>query len=306
VSQQDTTRDQTRVVAAHDRALEGSDQLSMVVLHSPASDLIGRRYDVDSLPTCLGRTLENDVVLNEESISRRHARLSLGEDRWLVEDLGSTNGTFVNQHPAGDGTPVRPGDKLTLGRTVLKLVDRRDEEAAFYERTYRMAVTDGLTALYNKRFLFQTLQREISRARRHGHPLALVMADVDHFKQINDQHGHTAGDRVLKQLAVLIQEQLRSHDLVARFGGEEFAVVLPETELAGARRVAHKIREAVEAHPFTDGDRLFRVTISLGCALLHDIDRDPEDLIHRADDRLYKAKAAGRNRVVSEPNATQS
>jgi diguanylate cyclase (GGDEF)-like protein len=303
VSQQDTTRDQTRVVAPSDRTLEGDEQLSLVVLRSPSADLIGRRYDVELVPTTLGRTLENELVLNEESISRRHARLTRGDDGWLVEDLGSTNGTFVNQQPASGALPISPGDKLVLGRTVLKLIDPRDEEADYYERSYRLAVTDGLTGLYNKRFLLQTLRREISRARRHEHALSLLMADLDHFKQVNDRYGHTAGDRVLKQLAVLLQEQLRAHDLVARFGGEEFAVVLPETDLDGARRVAHKIREAVEGHPFTDGDHLLGITISLGCALLHEIDREPEDLIHRADDRLYKAKAAGRNRVVSGTGA---
>jgi diguanylate cyclase (GGDEF)-like protein len=273
--------------------------VSLVVLQSPAPDLIGSRHAVETLPTSLGRTPDNDIVLGEDSISRHHARLTEGEGRYIVEDLGSTNGTFVNREPATAPLTLQPGDKIALGRTVLKLIDGRDEEAKYYERTHRMAVTDPLTGLYNRRFLMQTLQREMSRARRHGHPLGLVMIDIDHFKAINDTHGHPTGDRVLKQLAVVAEQDLRRHDLVARFGGEEFAVVLSETGLEGTRTVAEKLRSAVAAHPFTDGDHLLGVTVSLGCAVLHDVDREPDDLIRRADERLYQAKESGRNRVAS-------
>jgi diguanylate cyclase (GGDEF)-like protein len=158
---------------------------------------------------------------------------------------------------------------------------------------------DGLTQIHNKRYLFEALERDIVRARRHGRSLSLVMLDVDHFKRINDQHGHLAGDFVLKELASVIQGRLRRDEVFARYGGEELAVVLPETPLEGAATLAEAIRQRVAAHRFVFQGETIRVTISAGAAALAESDQRAADLIRRADERLYAAKRDGRDRVSS-------
>lgn len=295
----DKTSEQTRVFDPDVDRPQAPSGVSLIVLHSPLPDLLGQRFDVTALPLTLGRTGAADIVLPEDSVSRLHARLGRSDEGFVVEDLGSTNGTFVNREAVHRPTPALAGDKISVGRTVLKLIDPRDEEARFYEQSYRMAMTDPLTGLHNKRSFLQASAREISRARRHERPLGLAMIDVDHFKSINDTYGHLAGDAVLVQLAQVMGGSLRSHDIIGRYGGEEFAVVFPETPLTGTMTAAEKIRACVEEHPFTHAGDLIPVTVSLGCTALHPIDRRPEDLIRRADERLYQAKASGRNRVES-------
>jgi diguanylate cyclase (GGDEF)-like protein len=125
------------------------------------------------------------------------------------------------------------------------------------------------------------------------------MFDIDHFKLINDEHGHLAGDVVLKELARLVQARIRRDEILARYGGEEFVVMLPETDLEGAAALAETLRARVEEHPFTFQSDRISVTISLGCAVLCDADRSATELLKRADERLYEAKRSGRNRVCS-------
>ncbi len=165
----------------------------------------------------------------------------------------------------------------------------------------RLSVTDDLTGLANRRLAMEALEREAQRAARYGKPSGLLMLDIDHFKRVNDTWGHQTGDMVLRVLAVLMRDQTRETDLVARFGGEEFLILLPEAAPHAALAVAEKIRTVVEAHPFaTPGGERFRVTVSLGVACLAGGETVPdvEQALRRADEALYQAKQAGRNRVV--------
>ena len=162
-----------------------------------------------------------------------------------------------------------------------------------------MTIVDGLTQIHNKRYLFESLERECIRARRHARDLSVVMFDIDFFKKINDQYGHLAGDHVLRELARIVQERTRRDEVFARYGGEEFTIVLPETSLEGATALAQTIRERVEAHEFVFQSERIPMTISLGCAKLDANDRSAQDLIQRADEKLYEAKRLGRNRVCS-------
>ncbi|MDP9000006.1 MAG: GGDEF domain-containing protein, partial [Myxococcota bacterium] len=149
-----------------------------------------------------------------------------------------------------------------------------------------------------KRYLLESLDKELIRARRHARDLSFLMLDIDHFKNINDRHGHLAGDYVLKEVARLIQQRIRRDEVLARYGGEEFAIILPETTLEGGRALAEGLRERIEESRFTFQGEVIRVTISIGAAMLQESDRSSMDLIKRADDKLYEAKHLGRNRVV--------
>jgi diguanylate cyclase (GGDEF)-like protein len=169
----------------------------------------------------------------------------------------------------------------------------------------RLAMTDELTGVANRRFFATHYPREISRAARYGHPIAVAMFDIDHFKRINDRYGHSAGDAVLQQCAQRIQRCLRrgGTDWIARIGGEEFAVVLPEAELGQALSVCCKLREAISNEPFPSGGIRIRVTASIGLSVVASVPRDPkriaERLLSAADRALYRCKEAGRDRVAS-------
>jgi two-component system cell cycle response regulator len=187
--------------------------------------------------------------------------------------------------------------RLVVARTFEKRhLVARAKQADMYEK---LAHTDGLTELYNYRFFQQLLGIELSRARRFQRPLALIMLDVDRFKSYNDLYGHQAGDRALRQLAGLLQRSSRSYDLVARYGGDEFAVILPETRKGTAMEVAERIRAAV-AETLIDGDGLGaaqHITASFGIAAFPDDAVEESDLIRQADCALYHAKARGRDRL---------
>lgn len=157
----------------------------------------------------------------------------------------------------------------------------------------REAVIDPLTKLYNRNFFDSYLAQEVEKAKRYQRELSLIMGDIDRFKQFNDTYGHLVGDRVLTAVSQILRMHCRQSDIAVRWGGEELAVLLPETGREGAETVAERIRQAVEENQFDD---IHRITISLGVA---ELKTDGRDLLSRADDALYKAKEAGRNRVVS-------
>ncbi len=170
------------------------------------------------------------------------------------------------------------------------------------ERLREMAVTDGLTQLFNYRYFREYLDQELKRAARHHLFVSLVMLDIDFFKHYNDQHGHPAGDQVLREIAGLIRDNIRSIDVAVRYGGEEFVMVLPETNRAQACVVAEKIRKMVEKQRFPHEEQQpnGNLTISMGVASFPEDAPDGEELIKKADLRLYIAKAQGRNKVVFE------
>jgi diguanylate cyclase (GGDEF)-like protein len=160
-----------------------------------------------------------------------------------------------------------------------------------------LATTDGLTGVLNRRYFFERGENELQRAIRYGHPLSMLIFDIDHFKQVNDGFGHQAGDEVLCQLADITVNTIRSTDLLGRYGGEEFILMLPEAGFDSAWRVAERLRQKIETHNFKYDQEKIKITISVGLSSLESPDTDLEDLISRADRSLYAAKDAGRNRV---------
>ncbi|OLF52829.1 GGDEF domain-containing protein [Pseudomonas chlororaphis] len=169
--------------------------------------------------------------------------------------------------------------------------------ALLYRAATRSALRDPLTDTGNRIAMDQTLQREIDMARRHLHPLSLLMLDIDHFKRINDSHGHSAGDQVLKAVAAAIKAQLRNVDMVFRFGGEEFLILLSNTGRDAAAMVGERLRQATQAKEYWADDTLIELTVSLGCSTLLP-GESAESLLRRADSALYVAKREGRNRLA--------
>jgi two-component system, cell cycle response regulator len=274
---------------------EGSGDDCLVVIYSPDARNFGKRQVLGNETLRIGRERGNQIVLPSDSVSRRHCRIDKRKSAWFVKDLGSTNGTYVNDELIEE-YQLRRGDQIKVGDTIFKYLSGQDVEAQYHETIYRMTIMDGLTNVHNKRFLMETLERELPRAIRHQRPLSLCMFDLDHFKTVNDTYGHIAGDYVLKEAAGVVRSRLRPDDVIARYGGEEFAVLLPETELNGAGVIAEELRKMIAEHAFEfEGERI-PVTISIGCTQLK-ADDDPIKLTKAADAKLYEAKRGGRNRV---------
>lgn len=267
----------------------------LVVLHGAN---IGASHCLEGAQTVVGRISAVEIQLVEESVSRRHAVVQQESGGFSVHDLGSTNGTFVNDRRV-EHSEVRSGDLIQIGDTTFKFLSGETIESQYHDDIYRLSTFDSLTQAFNKRFFLNALECELNRSSRHGGAVSLVLLDIDRFKQINDTHGHLAGDRILMELASVVQRNIRKEDIVARFGGEEFAVVLPETIKDGARRVCEKLRALVEGHAFEYKDTKIPVTISLGGYTLEHVPRDADvdAMISRADAKLYEAKQAGRNCV---------
>jgi two-component system, cell cycle response regulator len=290
--------DQTRVTSMAPRSAEGAgggtDGGCLVQIHGPQ---LGRKVVLAGEALRIGRDPDNDFAVDLDTVSRHHARLRREGAHVVVEDLGSTNGTWLNHRELRGATPLRSGDLLKVGGAVFKFLAGDDVEVQYHEALYTLAISDGLTGVSNKRYLMEYLEREVGRCQRYGRALSLLLFDIDHFKRINDTHGHVAGDVVLCELAQGVQPLVRREQCFARYGGEEFALVLPEDGTERARLFAEKLRRQVQEHAFVfEGERI-PVTVSIGVADLAPEMREPLQLLQAADARLYAAKRGGRNRV---------
>lgn len=221
------------------------------------------------------------IVLDDMDLPRLAKGLDLGVTDYLVK-------------------PLDRGELLARARTQIRRKRYHDRLRSRIERSVSMAFTDALTGLRNRRYLTTHLDRKLMGIAQSGKPVSTAIVDVDHFKEINDRHGHKAGDDVLARLADVLQDNLRSIDLVARYGGEEFVVVMPDTAGGEAHRVAERLRGKIMAFDFAGccEDRSLAVTVSVGVAATTDPQELAEDILTRADRALYRAKNEGRNRVV--------
>jgi len=261
----------------------------------------GATFTLEVNQTMLGRDPTANIVVDDASVSRHHARITC-HDRTLhfVEDLGSTNGTFVCGRRVRRAA-LTTGDRLQLGRdTVYRfaVVDREEEE--FQRRLYDASMRDMLTQLPNRRTLLERLAGEIAHAERTAGELGVLMIDLDHFKAINDNFGHLAGDEVLKAIAHAGAEAIRAGDVFARYGGEEFVVLARDAKKEEATALAERLRSSIVDVRVEFGSAAIAVTVSVGVATLSECSRgdDGHQLLARADQRLYRAKLSGRNRTV--------
>jgi diguanylate cyclase (GGDEF)-like protein len=272
-------------------------QNAILVHIYPTGPEMGTRYAVGAEPLVVGRGDNCDIRINDPSVSRRHVTVQSGPDGWEVSDLGSTNGTFLN-NTAVVKAVLKDGDYLRVGNAIHRFLTGGNVEAEYHEEIYRLTIIDGLTEIHNKRYLLEFLDRELARCERYHRPLSLVLFDIDHFKRINDDLGHLAGDAVLRELAGSIKVKVRKEELFARYGGEEFAVVLPETPCEDAVAFAERLREVVVSHAFRYDGEPVPVTISLGVAsTMGPAAPTVAELIEHADRALYRAKHDGRNCV---------
>lgn len=246
----------------------------------------------------IGRGQDASIRLLDTEISRAHARFSQEGDTVVIQDLGSTNGTFVNG-AAIDRTALKDGDTIQIGTTTILKFSYHDQlEEEFQRKMYQAALRDGMTGAFNKKFFMERLESEMAFALRHQSPLSVVMFDLDHFKKLNDTFGHLAGDYVLKTLGAGIHAAVRGEDVFARYGGEEFVVLSRGIDLASAKHFAERLREWVAGYPFVFDGRTIPVTTSLGVASFPQTSADSgKALLAKADEALYRAKTGGRNRV---------
>lgn len=258
---------------------------------------IGQMFLISKEETTIGRAPECDVFLDDEGVSRHHAKIIRQDDSLIIMDLGSTNGTYhegerIQVFTLEDGAKVQVGTA-----TILQFRYQDQREMQFHALMQTFKTHDPMTEAYNKRAFLMEIEKEAGFAKRHNQPLSLIMFDLDHFKRVNDTYGHQAGDLVIRSVAKKVGETIRKEDIFARYGGEEFAVLLRNTEIEGAFIMAERVRRAVEDLEVTHNGRRIPCTVSIGVAKLDGSTTRPSELIEAADERLYQAKRKGRNRT---------
>lgn len=258
--------------------------------------------------TRLGRAGDNTYPLTEATVSRRHAAIvidALGTPQLI--DLSSANGTFLNGRRLAPHVPtsLRDGDRVQLGTVVVLKFARLDPtDEQFQREIYERIVRDGLTGLYNRAYFHNQIGPLADAASRQGLGLGVLILDIDHFKRVNDTHGHDAGDLVLKEVATIVRDSIRPDDLAARYGGEEFVLALPVAAPDLATERAERIRLNLSEARIVTERAIVRVTASLGLAFAEAGSfRSAGVLLAIADHGLYQAKHSGRNRVVFQYNA---
>lgn len=268
---------------------------------------VGRIFALDLGASILGRSPQSEVHIAHESISRRHCEVTVRtQGRVFVRDLGSTNGTRVDDAEISAAPlELTGGERIRLSKkVVLKFAFQDNLEREVQEDLYSSAVRDPLTGIHNKRFLQERLEHEVAFAARHDSELSLMMFDLDHFKRVNDTYGHQAGDTVLVEIAQRVHNTLRSEDVFARFGGEEFVVLMRGTPIAEAKRAAERILHAIRERPITAEQHTIDMTVSIGVVSYSTNQRTSASaFLASADLLLYEAKGQGRDRLACPSDA---
>lgn len=293
--------DTTGVTAVYDSAKRSSFERNRPCLVVLSGLHIGQMFTLDpERQQIVGRSRSAEIRLVDEGVSRQHIAVGPGEGGALwLEDLDSRNGTFCNGQRA-TRHPLRDGDKIQLGRsTMLRFTYLDEHDESFQRQMFDSALRDGLTRAFNKRYFTDRLRAEFHFAKRHDEPLSLLLLDLDHFKQVNDGHGHVAGDYVLTEFADSVQARVRNEDVFARFGGEEFAIISRAIGQEDATRFGERLRQIIAALDIRYESRHIPLTVSVGVASLPEVNaQNPVDLVTAADRALYRAKVTGRNRVT--------
>ncbi|MGB0453894.1 MAG: diguanylate cyclase [Bacteriovoracaceae bacterium] len=262
-------------------------------------DLNGTLFDLELEKVSVGRTANNTIPLEFAGISRNHFELIKGsEESYCLQDAGSKNGTYLNNKKIEGIASLEKGDLIKVGSLTLKYLPKGDPERLTYDKLSLEANTDKHTGCFNKTYFNEKIDLEVKKSKVTGSPLSLIVFDLDHFKKLNDNFGHDAGDYVLKAGAELIRKHgVRDQDIFARYGGEEFVILLPTTNLKQAFEIAERLRKLLETNQFIYEGNLLPVTASIGVADYRMGVNTGTDLFKRADSAVYKAKQGGRNQV---------
>jgi len=280
-----------------------------------SGELIAVPIPLERQNVVLGRAFGTDVRINDSNVSRKHARISNqtnpdnGETVYTLHDLKSRSGTYLNGQKI-ENAMLEHGDKISIGSHIIRfeLLDEIDRE--YQRQIHRLLSHDDLTGLLSSRSFFSELRRESARAAQENRPFCVLMMDIDHFKNVNDTFGHLTGSRTLEEIGSCIIQSLRTGDVGARFGGEEFAAFLLDAELAQGIIAAERIRSAIEKFSFSvvrQGAVIdqHQLTMSVGVASFPNDSMDPIELVEMADSALYRAKREGRNLVCAYRDLTE-
>jgi len=291
----------TKVYAEEQPTTLQRDKPLIIVL---AGSNVGEMFELDREELIIGRAKGNAIHVVDDGVSRHHARIVRNGSEMVLEDLNSRNGTYCNGKRA-DRRVLTDGDKIQVGRTtILKFTYHDSLDDSFQQHMYDSALRDGLTQAFNKRYFVDRIHSEFQFAHRHSVPLSLVLIDLDNFKEVNDTYGHMAGDHVLTEFADAVHRTMRNEDVLARYGGDEFAVICRSIPIDGTIVFAKRIVETIHGLRIVYGDHIIPLTISVGVAAIPDAAvESADDLLACADQALYWAKEQGRNRVmVYEPD----
>lgn len=281
-------------LAAAEKEAENKPACLLVV----GGDLNGTLFDLLDGETTIGRNPDCTIPLDFGGISRKHFKVNVSNLDVTITDLGSSNGTFVNNQKIQVPTQLNKADMIKIGEIALKFLPKGDTERLTYDKLHLEASTDGLTGCFNKSYFNNKLDLEVKKSKVTGTPLSLIIFDLDHFKKLNDNWGHDAGDYVLKEKAKLLRDNgIRKGDTFARYGGEEFVVLLPNTNLKQAFEIAERLRKIIEDYNFVYEGQKLPVTASIGVADYRQGVNTGTDLFKRADSAVYKSKEGGRNQV---------
>ena len=277
------------------------------VLIALGGELLATPIPLERPEVTLGRALDAHVRLNDAKASRLHACIITEVDPdsgtivYRLKDLKSTNGTLLNGRPVSEAI-LNHGDKILVGSQLFRFELLDEIDRAFQQQIHRLIGHDELTGLLTSKSFFTELRRESARAEELSHPFCVLMMDLDHFKSVNDNYGHLVGNRTLQDVGAIIKSALRSGDVAARFGGEEFAAFLLDADYLQGLVAAERVRRGVEQAVFSAATEAahptaarFHLTVSIGVACYPDDARDPIRLVELADSALYRAKRNGRN-----------
>ncbi len=261
-------------------------------------EVSGNLVELTQVQTTIGRDASCGLCIPDASVSRKHALVEKTDNGYQVTDLNSTNGTCVNEDRV-NSVELSPGDRVQFGGFIFKFLSTNHIEMQYHEAVYSMMTRDGLTGTLNKRSFLDIIGREFQRAAHRNTQLSLILFDIDHFKTVNDTHGHLAGDEVLQEMGRRVSGVIAEHDVFARYGGEEFAILLADVPTDEATKIAERCRCAVESEPFSTSAGDLPIAISAGVADMTALEnrQNESELVQAADEKLYEAKRGGRNCV---------
>ncbi len=292
----DWGEEDTKITEAALSGTPDRDRAYLIVLSGTS---VGEMFKILEGEAIIGRSTQAGIRVVDEGISRQHARIVQEAGMLFIEDLGSKNGTFANGERITRHR-LQDGDKIQVGQTtILKFTYHDHLDEVFQRQMYESALYDALTKIFNRKHFNDRLQSELSYSLRHQTPLSLLLLDIDHFKKINDQYGHLAGDFALQSMAATVSRMIRKEDFFARYGGEEFAILCRGIDSRGGALFAERVRQALAAASLQYENQAISITVSIGVAgLPHPALLTPTDFIGAADEALYRAKESGRNRVI--------